>query len=417
MEIERQITARTATLTVRGRLDAAWSESLGTALQQAVRDGFHDVHLNLAGVVFLSSAGIRVLMTHWRELRKAQGRMVVLAASNEVEKTLKLAGLQALLNTSTAKSVEPAKSVAPPPPRTRPWSGQGFAGEVEEISAGARWRGRFPGLAPTADAPVNLSALAAAPLENTPLPATTLALGFGAFGQTDAATPATLGELLAAAGVAVCLPADGANQPDYLIAEAALAPEAYLAQGLVAQGAFSHLARFEAARETRDTAWSDLAVELLKAAGAPVVAFAAVVEAAALVGACLRRAPGATGCGQAFDFPAVRDWLTFTAEPAYQNTVALLVGVIAEGKTSGPVGAFTRPLGANGAPSGHVHAAAFPYRPVRQGRIDLAETAASLFDTGRVLGVLHLLSDLRPSAGAGESRFFRGAIWFGPLEV
>ncbi len=417
MEIERQIAARTATLTVRGRLDAAWSESLGAALQQAVRDGFHDVHLNLAGVVFLSSAGIRVLMLHWRELRKAQGRLAILSASTEVEKTLKLAGLQALLDTAAAGTTASAKAPAPVVPRTRPWSGRGFAGEIEEIAAGARWRGRFAGLPPNAGAPVNLPALAATPLENTPLPGTTLALGFGAFGQADAQAPTALGELLAAAGVAVCLPADGANQPDYLVAEAELAPEARLAQGLVAQGAFSHQARFEASRETRDAAWSDLAAGLLAAAGAPVVAFAAVVEAAALVGACLRRAPGATGCAHAFDFPAVRDWLTFTAEPAYLNSVALLVGILAEGKTGGPVGAFTRPLGANGGPRGHVHAAVFPYRPVRQGRINLAETAASLFDTGRVLGVLHLVADPRPGVGAGESRFFRGALWFGPLDV
>ncbi len=53
---------------------------------------------------------------------------------------------------------------------------------------------------------------------------------------------------------------------------------------------------------------------------------------------------------------------------------------------------------------------------MRHGHLDLSETAASLFESERVLGVLHLLSDLRP-AGAGESRFYRGAIWFAPLEV
>ena len=49
--------------------------------------------------------------------------------------------------------------------------------------------------------------------------------------------------------------------------------------------------------------------------------------------------------------------------------------------------------------------------------IYLTETVTSLFEAERVLGVLHLLSDHRPSLGAGESRFYRGAIWFGPLDV
>jgi anti-anti-sigma factor len=412
MEIDRQTAAGIATLTVRGRLDAAWSGPLGESLQQTLRDGFHHVHLDFAGVTFLSSGGIRVLLTHWKELRRVQGRFEIIALTPDVERTLRLAGLAALLERA-GEVANAATASTPSTSRAKPWNGPGFAGEIESVAPGARLRGRFLGRAPSAAAP-DLAALASSPLERASLPAGTLALGFGAFGSATEGPP-LLGELLAVGGAAATLPADGANQPDFLDTEGQLAPEALFAQGLVATGPFTSFARFEVAGQTPSSALGDLLAAVLAAADSPHAAFAAVVESAALVGAHLRRAPSSIGAGQAFDFPAVRDWLTFTAEPAFPNTVALLVGVVTSG-TEGPLAHFTRPLGANPAPRAHVHAAIFPYRPVRHGRLDLPETVAGLFESENVSGVLHLLADHRPS-GAGESRFYRGAFWFGPLDI
>jgi hypothetical protein len=72
-----------------------------------------------------------------------------------------------------------------------------------------------------------------------------------------------------------------------------------------------------------------------------------------------------------------------------------------------------RPLGTGCA--GHLHAAAFPFRAIKKGRIDLGDTVSALFEADAPLGVLHLLHDDRAAAGAGESEFVRGACWLGPL--
>jgi hypothetical protein len=66
---------------------------------------------------------------------------------------------------------------------------------------------------------------------------------------------------------------------------------------------------------------------------------------------------------------------------------------------------------------GHFHAAAFPYCPLRKGRVDLVSTIRSLFESELVLGLLHLLNDWREPGGAGESRFLRGACWCAPLTL
>jgi hypothetical protein len=52
---------------------------------------------------------------------------------------------------------------------------------------------------------------------------------------------------------------------------------------------------------------------------------------------------------------------------------------------------------------------------VQKGEIDLKKTITSLFETQALQGLLHLLSDDRAIAGAGQSEFVRGACWLAPL--
>ena len=56
-----------------------------------------------------------------------------------------------------------------------------------------------------------------------------------------------------------------------------------------------------------------------------------------------------------------------------------------------------------------------PDRPLRKGRIELKPSVAELFDGHSLQAVLHLLSDPRGFNGAGESEFFRGALWIAPV--
>ena len=74
-----------------------------------------------------------------------------------------------------------------------------------------------------------------------------------------------------------------------------------------------------------------------------------------------------------------------------------------------------RSLGPGSAPAGHFHAAAFSYRPLEKGRIDLKTTVKSVFEAETLQGVLHLLADDRESTHA-QSEFVRGACWISPIE-
>ena len=50
-------------LRLTGRLDATWAEHVGDAIETAVRGGSHRLVLNFEGVEYISSLGLRVLLT------------------------------------------------------------------------------------------------------------------------------------------------------------------------------------------------------------------------------------------------------------------------------------------------------------------------------------------------------------------
>jgi len=154
----------------------------------------------------------------------------------------------------------------------------------------------------------------------------------------------------------------------------------------------------------------------LELTGANRLGMVLATETVGLIGAALRRSPALEAAEDApFAHREIRNWLTFTAERAFPHCVALIVGVAAR-QPCPELAPLLRPLGSDGTLLGHFHAAAFSYRSLPKGSIELARTVAALFETQRLQGLLHLLGDQREQTGLGESEFLRGACWFGPIE-
>ena len=75
--------------------------------------------------------------------------------------------------------------------------------------------------------------------------------------------------------------------------------------------------------------------------------------------------------------PDLRDWMSFTTEPANERTLVLIVGVAA--RSAPPhLAPFLRPAGDNASLLAHAHGAVFPYRPVQRGELPFAATMADL---------------------------------------
>ncbi|HWA87914.1 MAG TPA: STAS domain-containing protein [Opitutus sp.] len=418
MEITRQKSGDILTIKLVGRLDANWCNHVQNALAAAVRDGEHRLHLDLAGVAYISSAGLRVLLSVYKQLRAINGIFGVVQASPEARSVLELAGLEMLITSAAAAGAATGEQGAAHASasaryelfRSEPAGGVRVAGIGDAMAL----RGSGAGLSPASDEGQAGRLRYADAAKSAKFGADAFALGVGALGANYADGASRFGEFLAVAGVAAFQPSDGSSRPDFVVSQGALVPEGHLLVGLSGAGNFSLLARFEATAEARTVGLTELAQTALALSGADAAAIVGVTETSCLVGASLRQSPAAGG-GARFTFPQIRDWLSFTSERAFRDSTSLLVGVVAKPGTA--LDPLLRPLGRDSGIVAHVHAASFPYRPLRKGRIEMKTAVNELFDGQALQAVLHLLADPREFNGAGQGEFFRGALWIASVQT
>ncbi len=405
MEITQHPGADSLELRLTGRLDATWAEHVGNTIENAVRAGSHQIVLNFAGVDYISSLGIRVLLNHYKRLKSVKGSLSISHPSDVTRTVLKAAGLSDLLLSSAA---EHAAAAAPKTSAQLTRGGATFQKYPQAASAllTCSFIGHAEGLATSGFSETDCRSMSFA--------SGTFGLGLGAFGEGFSDCRNRFGEFLAAGGCAITQPTNDLHAlPDYVIEEGALVPKVETLYALAGAGDFSSMVRFDATADgPGKIALTDLVDTLLELSGGEIAAFVVLAEAAGLVGATLRKSPGDGPLS--LELPGVRDWLSFTTERASERSLALLVGVAAR-KVPGEVSAFLRPMKAGSAVQAHVHAAVFPYRPVQRGELPFGKTVAEVLAASTPRTVMHLMADTRPFEGVGETDLVRGACWVGPL--
>jgi anti-anti-sigma factor len=418
VEISRRYSRNTVEISVAGRVDGYWSDHLSSALDEEIRNGRHHVLLDLSKVVFLSSAGIGVLMKSYNELESIQGSLLIWKASERVRKVIEICGLDQLLLANSDVIGDDIPDVRVTSKLVRRIEKSGAVFHVYELDHRAGLTCRILGdatlLAGCRFREENCGSLA--------LPDSSFAVGVGGLGENFDECRGRFGEFIAVAGAVAYQPTDGTNVPDHLVAAGKSLSHVQVCYAIACEGieagSFTKLIRFQSGQDGGSLTLTRLVDSCLEIADSTRVGIVIVAEAAGLVGAALRRSPAHTNeKSQLFEFPQIRDWLTFTAERAHSRSMTLVAGVaLRDGP--GALGSFVRPLtfaDGVGPISGHFHAAAFSYHPLQNGQIDLKTTVKKLFEKQTIEDVLHLLNDDRVIAGAGESEFIRGACWIGPI--
>ena len=393
-------------LVLDGRLDALWCGHLDAAVSSAVREGHRRVELNVAGVRYISSAGVRVLMKHYRQLRDIGGALSLTNASGVVAEALGLMGLGELM--------------APPSPAPRTGEAdeapasviknESVVFEVRDVAPDATLTCRILGRPDW----VARRALTADDCRELGFGPGVFAVGVGAPGSGFEGSRDRFGEFLGVEGALACLPTEEGAVPDYLVAAGGFTPRIEAILALVCEGGFAKVVSFEAQPE-RAVALTEIAAVCLRVADAERVGIVMAAEVAGLVGAALTRSPlSDERRDDLFAFPEVRDTLSFTSERAFSDDAALVVGVAAR-TAEAPLARALRPMNGEDGPHGHFHAAAFSYRPLRKSQTDLREAVRGFFDGEGLRGLMHLVNDRRPIEGVGDSEFLRGACWIAPI--
>jgi anti-sigma B factor antagonist len=93
LEINVEKLKRVVLLTVDGRIDSSNASELDDTLKQTMGEGHHDIVVNLSGVDYMSSAGLRALVSALRECKKWRGNLAISEPSERVAEVFDLAGL------------------------------------------------------------------------------------------------------------------------------------------------------------------------------------------------------------------------------------------------------------------------------------------------------------------------------------
>jgi anti-anti-sigma factor len=398
-----------------GRLDNETSVLLRQTVEDAVRQGYHKILLNLSQVTYLGSPGIAILLHCYKQLQSIQGTFGVCDPSPFVEEVLEHTKVGTILICDPDTMRGPARpGTVTLQTMSRVAIEGGIQLEVYEIGPGDTVECRVLG----SPQPLFEAAFAGEDCRRVAFPPSTFGFGLGAFGSGFEDCRPRFGEFLAVAGAAAQLSTHGLSVPDYLLATENYVPEVEVLYGVQCEGAFAQLARFRAADKDATVPLAELAAQCLALADTPRAGIIMLAECAGLVGAALRRSPTSPAQRPRLTHPEIRDWLSFSGEHVHRQSLALIVGVAARGNPSDApaLAALLRPMAPDDAGLwGHFHAAVFPYRPLKKRSLDLHESVRTLFDLGSLQDVMHLLNDPRPISGAGQTELLAGACWIAPI--
>jgi len=93
MEMQRKSGDGVTTFIVTGSLNATTSPTAGATLAGTIDAGESHLVLNLAGVDYISSAGLRVLLATAQKLSRQDGKLVLCELQPAVREVLEISGL------------------------------------------------------------------------------------------------------------------------------------------------------------------------------------------------------------------------------------------------------------------------------------------------------------------------------------
>ncbi len=395
MEIVKERSDNVVHLRLFGRLDNHWSQSLDEALHDVAREGARHVRLDFSGVTYLSSAGAAVLLKHHRDALALHGSLQISAASERARNTLRGMGFVELLIAGASTGAAARRTLSIPMPL-----GSESASFESRVLDGRKSECALVG-SPDLQA------------QSSPISIyrDVFALGVGALGANHEECRDVFGEFVAAAGGAAFMPTDGTATPDYMLSTVGLVPTVQALYAITFRGAPSHQLRFEANTPDAGVPLSEIVRACASLAGTPTVGIVMAADITGLVCARLRRPPARDAAVQ-FEFPAVREWMSFTPEREFARFSSLVVG-LASSSPSASLAPFLRTI--SDEDQGHFHAVVTAFRSLPRGKLPVADIVSAWLQPRSVISVVHLLRDARPIEGAGESEFQRGACWVFPI--
>ena len=204
-------------VTLTGRLDGFGAQQLDESLREIVPDDTRSVILNLAGVGYLSSAGIRVFLTLKKRLKQRGGTLVLANVGEFPRNVLEMAGFLNVFEVyQSVKDAEIACRPRPAGDELLP-AGHPKTFTVHDVVYSIESRSPAPAslIVTGSLAKVLESSLTRDDIRAIGFADADYSLGLGAIGDNaDTAMP-LLGEMITLHGSMVYVPTDGHRTPDF----------------------------------------------------------------------------------------------------------------------------------------------------------------------------------------------------------
>ncbi|MCX6239117.1 MAG: STAS domain-containing protein [Bacteroidia bacterium] len=382
-----------------GRLDANWAGHLEDYLNSLIREGSYHLVLNMAGVQYISSAGIRILVNQYKKIKKIGGSFILEALSTSVSEVLEMVGMKGLLTEGAPKNTT-AEKVESQFLEIKSYRYDNEVVSNEQMTL--RLTGN-PGLALT-------SGFTATDNQKIKFAANQYGLGIGAIGDGFEDCKSRYGEFLAIGEALVYKPSDGSKIPDYMVKTGKLEPEINTLCSIQAEGVFSNRITFEPLELNPSISLADLASGFAQTTGHKQFVFLVIAEIGGLVGMSLSTPP--VDRKLLFEFPGIRENISFTTEPAYSRMLTVSLGFYALAPEE-PLKSFLRPVKPGSSALIHTHTAVFPFQVLPKNETSAGKLLIRLLESSIAQDVLHLIHDSREIAGLGDSTFKQGVAWVG----
>jgi len=97
MEIEKETREGKCIIALKGRLDAVTSPELDSYMGQVIDKGNLDIVLNLNGLDYLSSAGLRVFLVATKKIKAVKGELSLAGLTGNIKPVLTFSGFPTIM--------------------------------------------------------------------------------------------------------------------------------------------------------------------------------------------------------------------------------------------------------------------------------------------------------------------------------
>jgi len=404
LKIESIKSANKVVLALDGRIDAYWSTVLDEAIKDEIRSGNYLVSLDFSKVDYISSAGIRILVKYYKELKAIDGDFSLINLTQAIKSVIELVGMDMLIG----KTVTTGQDASVKHDETVKFDDTVYT--VKNLVADNSCSIELCGNPESFYKNPTTNGLIKRQLDQT-----WFGLGMGAISPDPEDAKQRLGEFIALGEAVAYLPTDSSNAPDYSLKSGKLIPEIQVLYGLFFNDGFDRLLHFDHHDMHHTISFSGLIDHISKITGYTTFALVVVAETAGLVGVSITKSPFEHTPEKIFSYPEVKENVHFTVEAEHARQLAVITGVFTFGENKSLL-PFCRPLGKNAEISGHAHAAVFSFHQLKKADVDLASAIRNCFENERLIDVMRLLNDDRDVIGIGESRLINGTCWVGKVE-